>query len=239
MCFVKKKKKRTDRTGWRYFHPNFSSCPQSWTCKMWPPVSWFGLVWIWRHCKAIFIHHWWLLYKDFIRLKFCQCWLAYYECISQNYYDSLHYLTVFWGRLFVLLERNQKPARQMFFYQHILEIHNSEIRVNSQHSSLLKCTFPAYDIWETWEQDHISDTIFEFLKIFCAYIFFVIRHGCIYQEISNSDVHKYPYTSLSCEIEIKKCTAELVRPIWNQPGVWFLPALCSSVPVYFCPFKII
>ena len=108
-------------------------------------------------------------------------------------------MTVFWGRLFVLLERNKKPARQMFLYQHILEIHNSEIRVNSQHSSLLKCTFPAYDIWETWEQDHVTDTIFEFLKIFCASIFFVIRHGCIYQEISNSDVHKYPYTSLSCE----------------------------------------
>lgn len=118
--------------------------------------------------------------KILFRLKFCHCWLAYCECIiSQNYYDHLHYLTIFWGRLLVLLKINQKHARQIFLYQHILEIHNSEIRVNSQNSSLFKCTFPAYDSWETWEWDHIIDTVFEFLKIFCVYIFFVIRHGCI------------------------------------------------------------
>ena len=58
----------------------------------------------------------------------------------------------------------------MCLHQHILQIHSNEIRIDSQHSFLLKCTFPAYDSWETWAQDHITDHVFEFLKIFCVCI---------------------------------------------------------------------
>jgi len=39
----------------------------------------------------------------------------------------------------------KKYARQMCLHQHILEIHSSEIRINSQYLSLGKCTLPAFD----------------------------------------------------------------------------------------------
>lgn len=152
-------------------------------------------------------------------------WVRISELLWQfTLFDSLL------GRLFVLLNNNQKHKRQMCLHQHILQIHSNEIRINSQHSSLLKCTFPAYDSWETWEQDHITDHVFEFLKIFCGYILLVIRLGCIQQKISNSDINRLRILLSHVKIKIKKCSPELVRPLWNQPGVRFLPALCSSVP---------
>lgn len=123
----------------------------------------------------------------------------------------------------------------MCLHQHILETQSSEIRINSQYLSLHKCTFSTFDNKETWEADHTTHHVFEFLKIFCVYIWFVILLFVIRMAVCSRKTNgnlRYKYTCLSCENKTK-CSieqVELVRPLWNQPGLRFLPALGPSVP---------